>query len=156
AELRLEFLSPEDVSAYVAGRLAGAVAAPLRAFVHARTDGNALFMVHIVEHLVQQQLLVQQEGQWTLREGAGTTSLPTELEQLLARRLEEGPSEMRQVLEAGSVVGEAFAVAAVAAGAQRPVEEVEAVCEGLAGQHRFIEDTGVESWPDGSSGGCYR
>jgi DNA-binding winged helix-turn-helix (wHTH) protein/predicted ATPase len=156
AELRLEFLSPEDVSAYMAGRLAGAVAAPLGAFVHARTDGIALFMVHIVEHLVQQKLLVQQEGQWTLREGAGTTSLPTELEQLLVRRIEEVPSEMRQVLEAASVVGEAFAVAAVAAGAQRRVDEVEAVCEGLAGQHRFIEDTEVESWPDGSSGGRYR
>jgi predicted ATPase/DNA-binding winged helix-turn-helix (wHTH) protein len=155
-ELRLEFLSPREVAAYVTGRLAGAVAAPLGAFVHARTDGNALFMVTMVEHLVQQQLLVRHEGQWTLREGAGTTSLPTALQQLLIRRIEEVPSEMRQVLEAASVVGEEFAVAAVAAGAQRPVDDVDAVCEGLAVGQRFLEDAGVASWPDGSSGGRYR
>src|SRR5262245_4469353 len=156
AELRLEFLAPADVAAYVAGRLAGAVAAPLGAFVHARTDGNALFVVSLLEHLVQQQLIARHEGQWTLREGAGTTSLPTGLEQLLVRRLEAVPSEMRLGAEAASVVGEEFAVAAVAAGAQRPVDEVEAVCDGLAAQHRFLEDTGVESWPDGTSGGRYR
>jgi predicted ATPase len=75
---------------------------------------------------------------------------------LLVRRIEEVPLETRQVLEAASVVGEEFAVAAVAAGVQRPVEDVEAACEGLAVRHRFLEDTGVESWPDGSSAGRYR
>jgi predicted ATPase len=65
-ELRLELLPAEDVKAYLAGRLGEAVAAPLAAFVHRRTDGNALFMVNIVEHLVQQGLVVRRAGQWTL------------------------------------------------------------------------------------------
>ena len=60
------------------------------------------------------------------------------------------------MLEAASVVGEAFAVAAVAAGVQGPVEDVEAVCEGLAAQHHFLDDTGLTVWPDGTSGGSYR
>jgi tetratricopeptide (TPR) repeat protein len=59
-------------------------------------------------------------------------------------------------LEAASVAGEEFAVAAVAAGAQRPVGEVEAVCERLAGQHRFLDGMGLAHWPDGASGGRYR
>lgn len=50
-ELRLELLPAKDVGAYVTGRLAGPVAAPLAAFLHGRMDGNALFMVNIVEHL---------------------------------------------------------------------------------------------------------
>jgi predicted ATPase len=57
SELRLEFLSAADVSAYVAGRLGGPVAPLLAAFIYQRTDGNALFMVNIVEHLVQQGLV---------------------------------------------------------------------------------------------------
>ena len=69
-ELRLELLPAEDVAAYVAGRLGGAVSASLNAVVHERTEGNALFMVNIVEHLVGQGLVVRREGQWTLREGA--------------------------------------------------------------------------------------
>src|SRR5439155_13189061 len=68
--LRLEFLPAEDVAAYVAGRLGGPVAAPLAAFVHARTDGNALFMVNLVEYLVAQGGVVRRAGEWMLREGA--------------------------------------------------------------------------------------
>ena len=93
-----------------------------------RTDGNALFMVNIVEHLVQQGLVVRRAGQWTLREEgeAQVASLPEGLRQLLLRRIEALPPAARRVLEVASVVGEAFAVAAVAAGAQGPVEDVEA------------------------------
>src|SRR5439155_184537 len=89
-ELRLEFLPVEDVVAYVAGRLAGPVAAPLTAFIHERTNGNALFMVNILEHLVQQGLVVRRERQWTLREGVEATAagLPEGLRQLLLRRIE--------------------------------------------------------------------
>jgi predicted ATPase/DNA-binding winged helix-turn-helix (wHTH) protein len=157
-ELRLELLPAEDVAAYMVGRLAGPVAAPLAAFVHERTDGNALFMVNIVEHLTQQGLVVRRDGQWTLREGseAGRMSLPEGLQQLIVRRIEALPPEVRQVLEVASVVGEEFAVGAVAAGTQRPVADVEAWCEGLAAQRHFIEDTGLTVWPDATRGGRYR
>ena len=47
-------------------------------------------------------------------------SLPEGLRQLLLRRIEALPPEARRVLEAASVVGEAFAVAAVAAGSPVP------------------------------------
>jgi predicted ATPase len=92
-ELRLEFLSAEDVAAYVAGRLGGPVAAPLAAYVHARTDGNALFMVNIVDHLVQQRLVVRHERQWALRAGADAklASVPEGLQQFLVRRIEDLP-----------------------------------------------------------------
>jgi predicted ATPase/DNA-binding winged helix-turn-helix (wHTH) protein len=157
AELRLECLPAEDVAAYVAGRLGGPVAASLAAYVHERTDGHALFMVNILDHLVQQRLVVQREGRWTLRAGADAqlASVPEGLQQFLVRRIEDLPAEARLVLEAASVVGEAFAVAAVAAGAQCLETEVDAVCEGLARQQHFINDTGVTVWPDGTSGGEY-
>jgi predicted ATPase len=67
SELHLEFLPAADVAAYVARRCGGPVAPDLAAFVHRRTDGNALFMVNVVEHLVQRGLIVQRESLWTLR-----------------------------------------------------------------------------------------
>ena len=157
-ELCLELLPAEDVAAYVAGRLGGPVTAALAAFIYERTEGNALFMVHIVEHLVQHGLIIRQEGQWALPDGAEArlASVPEGLRQLLLRRIEELQPEARRVLEAASVAGEAFAVAMVAAGAQCPVEEVEAVCEGLAAQQHFLDDIGLTVWPDGTSGGSYR
>jgi predicted ATPase len=157
-ELQLEFLAAADVAAYLAGRLGGPVAAPLTAFVYTRTDGNALFMVNIVEHLVQHTMVMRRAGQWTLREegAAPVESLPGGLQALLLRRIEALPPEARRVLEAASVVGEEWAVAAVAAGAQSPVEAVEAQCEAVAAQHSFLDDIGVTMWPDGTRSGQYR
>src|SRR5215831_15462643 len=157
-ELSLELLLAEDVAAYLAGRLGGPVAPALVACVHERTDGHPLFLVTIVEHLVQQRLLVRSAGQWTLRAGgeASVAELPEEVRQLLLRRLATLPAAARQVLEVASVVGPAFAAAAVAAGTQDPVEAVDAVCDGLVTEHRVLEDTGVTVWPDGTRGGTYR
>jgi predicted ATPase len=157
-DLRLEFLPAEDVAAYVAGRLRGPAAAPLATFIYERTNGNALFMVNMVEYLVAQGDVVRSAGTWRLREGVETEeiSIPDGLRQLLLRRIEQLQPEARRVLEAASVVGEAFAVTAVAAGTAGPVEEVEAICEGLVAQHHFLDDIGMTVWPDGTSAGSYR
>jgi predicted ATPase len=156
-ELPLELLPATDVAAYLAGRLGGPVAPALLAFVHERTDGHPLFLVNLVEHLVQQRLLARWEGQWTLREGeeARVRQLPEEVRQLLLRRVDLLPAAAQQVLEVASVVGLAFAAAAVAAGTQDTVEAVDAVCDGLV-QQRFLADTRVTVWPDGTRGGGYR
>ena len=157
-ELCLELLPATDVAAYVAGRLGGPVATALAAFVHDRTEGNALFMVNMVEHLVQQRLVVRQAGQWTLRDGATATlaRVPEVLRQLLLRRIEALAPATRQVLEVASVVGREFAVAAVAAGGHSTNADVEAQCEALATQQHFLDDTGLAVWPDGTRGGRYR
>jgi predicted ATPase len=157
-ELRLECLPAEEVAAYIAGRLGGPVAAPLAAFIYERTDGNALFLVNIVDHLAEQGFVERREGQWTLRGRAEAklTSLPEELRQLIMRRIEALPSEVRRVLEAASVVGKEFTVAAVAAGAQYPMEAVEVLCEGLTAQRHFLDDAGLTVWPNGTSSGHYR
>ena len=155
-ELPLELLLAGDVTAYVAQRLGGPVASSLAAFVHERTEGNALFMVNLLEHLVQQGLVAWQGEQWTLRpEVPAAGSLPAGVRQLIVRRIEALPGDTQRVLEAASVVGEAFAAAAVAAGAQCTVADVEAVCDALVVQQHFLDDSGLTAWPDGTRGGSY-
>jgi predicted ATPase len=155
-ELRLEVLSAEDVAAYVAGRLGGPAAAALAAFIYERTDGNALFMVNMLEHLVQQRRVIRRAGEWTLRDEAEAARVPEGLRQLLLRRLEALKPEVQRVLEVASVVGEVFTVAAVAAGGPDSVEQIEEVCERLAAPHYFLVDIGLATWPDGTSTGSYR
>ena len=101
---------------------------------------------------------MRRAGQWTLREGTETLvpSLPEGLRELLLRRIEALAPEAQQVLEAASVVGEAFAVAAVAAGVQGAIEGVAAVCDGLVAQRHFLDDTGWTVWLDGTRSGVYR
>jgi predicted ATPase len=152
----LEVLPAEDVAAYVAGRLGGPPATALTTFIYERTDGNALFMVNMLEHLVQQGAMVRRAGEWTLRDEAKAASVPEGLRQLVVRRLEALEPEARQILEAASVVGKTFAVAAAAAGADCTVVEAETRCDALAVQHHLLERAGLAVWPDGTRAGAYQ
>src|SRR6185369_12335361 len=63
---------------------------------------------------------------------------------------------VHKMLEAASVAGEEFAVAAVAAAMQADEGKIEDACEQLASQRLFIVDAGIAEWPDGSISGRYR
>src|SRR5262249_21930813 len=147
----------------VAGRFAvqGQQVAPfqhLARVVHRRTEGNALFMVNLVEHLVRQGRVVQEAGHWQVRENleglAG--SVPESLRQLIERQIGRLSAEEQQVLEVASIAGATFAVAAVVAGSKREAEAVEETCEELAWQGHFLQEEGVEEWPDGTISGRYQ
>lgn len=160
-ELVLEPLSFADVAAYLDARF-GAQAPNegrrLAERIHDRTEGNALFMVNVVDDLVTSGLLVSRNGRWQL-EGSveqATDRVPTGLREQIERRLESLAPEARRALEVASVAGEEFSVAAVAAGLGDDVDDVEDVCESLASQGIMIADTGIAEWPDGSLSGRYR
>ena len=65
-QLRLRLLNESDIEGYLARRLAGddtrkfGMLAPM---IHARTDGNPLFMVNIIDYLLaDSRLLVRSRG----------------------------------------------------------------------------------------------
>jgi hypothetical protein len=64
--------------------------------------------------------------------------------------------DVQRVLEVASVADDVFATAAVAAGLDVPVADVDAICDTLAQQHAFLEPAGLAEWPDGTLSGCYR
>ena len=65
-ELRLELLNETDVAAYVRQRLTGdPLAAELNPIIYQRTDGNALFVVNVMDYLERQDL-IQKAGDQTL------------------------------------------------------------------------------------------
>jgi predicted ATPase/DNA-binding winged helix-turn-helix (wHTH) protein len=162
-ELRLELLTAGAVAEYVAGRFAveGQQVVPfqqLAGVVHRRTEGNALFMVNLVEHLVRQGRVVQEAGHWQVQENLADLagSAPESLRQLIERQLGRLSAEEQQVLEVASIAGATFAVAAVVAGSKREAEAVEEICEELAWQGHFLQEEGVEEWPDGTLSGRYQ
>lgn len=60
------------------------------------------------------------------------------------------------MLEAASVIGVEFSVAAVAAAIGEEVSAIEIVCENLARRSQFVQSDGVSTWPDGTVAGRYR
>jgi predicted ATPase len=156
-ELALELLLPDDVEAYMAARLGGEVTAELGALLYHQTEGNPLFMVNLLEHLVEQGVVKQEGAQWRLQSPlSAVPSLPDAPQLLITKRLEQLDRDAQHVLEVASVAGDVFAAATVAVGLAVPVAAVEALCETLGQQHDFLEYMGLDEWPDGTFSGCYR
>lgn len=146
-ELPLKFLSEGAVTDYVSARFAGAVSDPLRklaSMIHRRTDGNPLFVVNVVDHLIRQGSIAQSNGQWELRVGLPEieNEIPESLRQILATQIDVLSPQEQRLLEIGSVVGREFSTVTVAAVLGQAVDEVEERCEGLVRQERFLQPAG--------------
>ena len=60
-ELPLEYLTEEDVSQYLAARFAGQyLPSRLRRTIYRRAEGNLLFMVNLVQYLIDQKVIAQE------------------------------------------------------------------------------------------------
>src|SRR5215469_16854171 len=158
-ELPLQLLTDAEVAQYLALRFgAGVCPAALGEALYRRTDGHPLFLVTVVDALVQQGLLQQGDGVPADDEGLAAVEamVPESLQQMIAQQLGGLSPAQQQVLDAASVAGAVFSAAAVAAGVEDPLEAVEEHCAGLARQGQFLEAEGAEAWPDGTVAGRYR
>jgi DNA-binding winged helix-turn-helix (wHTH) protein/predicted ATPase len=156
-ELALGLLSVDHVEEYLRGRLhTEALRAGLASHIHQRTEGNPLFMVNLVEHLVQRGVLIEAEGLWSCTASADDAGVPDSLRQMIESRLEALPPRERHVLEVASVAGTEFAVASVAAGHEDPLDAIEDACDEIARKGDFLQACGIAEWPDGTLSGQYR
>lgn len=158
-ELVLDLMSAAEVSAYLSARLAPLVPSrQLVAEVHERTEGNALFVGALSEHLIAGELLVAEHG--TVRTPGRLASLgvPIGIRSMLERRVDALDGPDRETLVAASAVGVEFATEAVCAGlaGRRSAEEVEECCSRLARESPLLRPAGTAEWPDGTVVARYR
>jgi predicted ATPase len=116
-ECALELFTAAEVEAYLGQRFGQSLALiALSQTIHRSTDGNALFLVHFVEYLLQQGLLVTSEGEVELRVESHTLAglVPETLQQLLTRHIEALHPEAQRLLGVASVAGMTFTAAEVA------------------------------------------
>ena len=153
-ELLLPYLSEAGVAAYLAQRFGEAVFSPaLVRALHQRTNGNPLFLVTVVEEMVRQGRLRRPAtgGERLVHHAAPViVDIPESLRRLIDQQLEQLHPEERACLEVASVAGREFSAAAVAAGTDDRVEELEARYAALARRGQFVQACGTEAWPDGT------
>ncbi len=158
-ELLIPFLSVDDVTQYLKRRYAQhQFPSGLGTAIHRRTDGNPLFVVNMVEYLAAQGMIAVVDGRWRLQttiEEVGR-GVPDSLRQLIEKHIERLSEEQQRLLEVASVVGVMFAAAAVAAGTEAPVEQVEEWCDGLAKRGQFLQAQEPRELPDGTICGSYK
>jgi DNA-binding winged helix-turn-helix (wHTH) protein/tetratricopeptide (TPR) repeat protein len=146
-EMELRLLSEREVARYLSKRFPDEQSSTrIAPVVHQRTEGNPLFMVNVVDYLVEQGALKNPRG----------TDAPPTIQQMIQRNLERLDAEEQSMLEAASIVGAEFSAAAVAAAIERPLTQVETSCAQLARHEQFISAKGTATWPDGTSAAGFR
>ncbi len=157
AELPLDYLSEAEVAAYCRQRWrAQSLPEVLAQVLHQRTRGHPLFLVTIVDELIRQGLLGEAAG-WDVPKTIGTIRgmVPENLRQIIEQKLHQLRPEDQGLLEAASIAGMAFSVAAVAAVVNQDTEDIEARLAVLAQQGQFIRSGGLVEWPDGTVAAGY-
>jgi DNA-binding winged helix-turn-helix (wHTH) protein/tetratricopeptide (TPR) repeat protein len=156
-EIALAPLSRSAVTRYLSMRFAPASEAtePLSRLaneVHQRTEGSPLFMVGVVDDLVDRGVLIHADGRWAVRTTVSPIELgiPKDLRRFIERQLDRLDPPEERLLEVASVVGADFSAAAVAAGMGVPEGEVETLCHAIARRRQIIYAGGAEEWPDGT------
>jgi class 3 adenylate cyclase/tetratricopeptide (TPR) repeat protein len=76
-------------------------------------EGNPLFVQETLAMLIDDGLVVREDGRWVVTGDLSSVVVPPSIQALLASRLERLTPEERTALEAASVVGKGFFVSAV-------------------------------------------
>jgi hypothetical protein len=110
-----------------------------------------------VDHLLASGWLAEKEDVWRLTAPRATIEqdVPADIRQLIEGQLRLVSHAERDVLEVASVVGVTFDARAVAAGIDRPLDEVDSLCDQLCRRHHWLAHRGSAEWPDGTLAGRY-
>jgi predicted ATPase len=162
AELHLEPLRKAAVRELLRKELQQEALPPgLEGFVTQRAEGNPLFVIAILEHLISECLLQRKAGNnseaWALQPGfeSREAEVPGELAQMVELEIERMGPEDQSLLEAGSLMNIAFPGWAVAAALEKDVNAIEEGCDALARRFHFVERGGQDELPDGTSSAFY-
>jgi DNA-binding winged helix-turn-helix (wHTH) protein len=137
----------------------------LASFVHQRSEGNPLFAVVILEHLIAQCYLVRERtggvAHWDMRRPFQEmlqemeASVPDGLAQMIELEIERLSEREQSLLEAASLVSVASPAWAVAAALEQDLAETEEACDALTRRLYFVQRAGQDELPDGSRSAFY-
>ena len=150
-EIPVGLLNRADVEQYLALRFAGHRFPPEFApRLHARTEGNPLFMSDVVALLRDRGVLAQRDGQWIL---AGLLSdverdLPESVRSMVQKKVSELTDDDRQLMSAAAVLGPPFEPAVLAGALGVHAADVETRLEALDRARGFVRLMGERVLPD--------
>lgn len=129
----------------------------LDVFVHQHSEGNPLFALAILDHLIGERFLVHANSNWELRAPLlqSETGIPEELAQMIEMEISRLPAAEQRLLEAASLISVAFPSWAVAAALEEDIAATEDACSALERRVSFIRRAGQDELPDGTRSAFY-
>ena len=158
-ELPLEYLSLGAVGEFLALKFPGHQFSPrLAAMIHRRTEGNPLFIVNVVDYLVDAEIIAQVDCTWKLRGDLDEVELgvPENIRNMIEKHIDRLTPEEQRILEGASVAGMECSAVAISAGLAEDIIRIEEVCDGLARRHHFLFPAYLAALPDGTITPRYR
>ena len=150
-QLALPDLTLDAVRRYLDLRFPGHAFPPaLAQRIHALTDGQPLFVVALVDHLVTRGSILDTSPGWALSVPMDAVDLgvPDDVRRLIEGEFRRLSPDERRVLEAASAAGEYITASIIAAAVGCSMERAEQHCETLARSQRFLHAVGTLEWPD--------
>lgn len=162
AEVALGPLGKAHVTELLRGALSQHDLPPgLDRFVHEHSEGNPLFAIAILEHLIAQRFLVTEgtaeASRWKQRIPFQQmeAGVPDRLAQMIELEIADLNPREQRVLEAASLFPVAFPAWAVAAALDTELTQAEEECEALANRLHYIRRGGQDELPNGAFSAFY-
>jgi predicted ATPase len=152
-EIALPYLSRDDIDRYLALAFVGhQFPEEFTGFLHARTEGNPLFMVDLLRYLRDRGSIVQDRGAWALARAATDLQreLPESIRGMIERKVDQLSTSDRHLLMAASVQGPEFDAVVVARVLGREAADVEERLEVLECVHALVRRLREQAFPDGT------
>ena len=132
-EVSLKPLTVDDVAEYLFGVSGFAPPHRLAVLLHERSEGNPLFMTAMLDHFVQEGLLVIGEDGWIVSDGMAEAAMraPPSLARIVESEIDKLDPDTQAVLEAGSINEGEFSAAENHVATALDEERFEALCEHL-------------------------
>lgn len=158
-ELPLTFLTENEVRALLGLRFPGnAFPSELARVIHARTEGNPLFVADLAEYLKAKDVIREVDGQWTVASSLPDLKrdLPESMRSMVQRKIGQLAESDNSLLVAASVQGYHFDSSVVASALELDAAHVEERLVDLERIYTFVQRRDEHEFPDGTITTRYR
>jgi predicted ATPase/tRNA A-37 threonylcarbamoyl transferase component Bud32 len=158
-EVDVAFLGSDDVDGYLELAFPGhRFPEAFSALVYERTEGNPLFMVDLVRHLRDREVIRPVADGWELAQDLSDVAqdIPVSIRSLIQRKVDVLDETDRRMLVAASVQGVRFDTAVVAGALEVDPSEAEERFDRLERSHALVELIGEQPLPDGTPSSQYQ
>ena len=157
-EANLDGLTRDEVKQHLALRFESEeLGSALADGAFSRTEGQPLFVVALIDHLVSEGALARIGNEWRLVDTDPwmRESLPRDIREMILRKIASLTPVERAILDVASAAGPTFSALLLAGAMHKGILDIEDVCEQLVRSTGLLRAAGVSEWPDGRVSGEY-
>ena len=150
-EILVPPLTNAEITEYLAEAQSSAmVPQELVSLLHRHTEGNPLFMIAVVEHLLESGFLEHEGARWRLRRPASEIALqvPETLRQMIEAQIVRLSATEQRVLEGAAIAGMTFTPEISAPTVNMDPGAFDECCDALVRRNHILRLAGTRELPD--------